>query len=141
LTKRPRTSRKTIDRSDVDRVPVLSLSIVASDEKCRLTRARAAIASARSIFTMASTDRETLVRDLMDGQYSHPVRIAAFNTIEGWSRDVTDEITEEPSLRQERRSAAVPPGATVPLTAQVFRCEVSTPGDRALKRNVDRWHS
>jgi hypothetical protein len=35
------------------------------------------------------TDRETLIRDLMDDQYSHPARIVAFNTAEGWSRDVT----------------------------------------------------
>ena len=27
-----------------------------------------------------------------DGQYRNPVRIAAFNTTEGWSRDVTEEI-------------------------------------------------
>ena len=31
-------------------------------------------------------------RDLLDGQYRNPVRIAAFNTTEGWSRDVTEEI-------------------------------------------------
>jgi len=31
------------------------------------------------------TDRETLIRDLMEGQYSHPTRIVAFNTAEGWS--------------------------------------------------------
>jgi hypothetical protein len=39
------------------------------------------------------TDRETLIRHLMEGQYSRPVRIVAFNTAEGWSRDVTAEIT------------------------------------------------
>jgi hypothetical protein len=39
-----------------------------------------------------SVDRETLIRDLVDGQYTHPVRIVAFNTAEGWSRDVTDEL-------------------------------------------------
>jgi hypothetical protein len=44
------------------------------------------------------TDRETLIRDLMEGQYSHPIRIVAFNTVEGWSRDVTDDIADE--LRQ-----------------------------------------
>jgi hypothetical protein len=40
-------------------------------------------------------DRETLVRDLVDGQYTHPVRIVAFNTGEGWSRDVTVDIADE----------------------------------------------
>src|SRR6266496_18324 len=36
-----------------------------------------------------------LIRDLMDGQYSHPARIVAFNTAEGWSRDVTLDIADE----------------------------------------------
>src|SRR5438876_11538146 len=42
------------------------------------------------------TDRETLIRDLMEGhQYNHPARIVAFNTAEGWSRDVTMDIADE----------------------------------------------
>jgi len=39
--------------------------------------------------------RTTLVRNLLDGQYEDPVRIIAFNTAEGWSRDVTVEIADE----------------------------------------------
>jgi hypothetical protein len=31
----------------------------------------------------------------VEGQYSHPVRIVAFNTAEGWSRDVTIDIADE----------------------------------------------
>ena len=31
----------------------------------------------------------------MDDQYSHPARIVAFNTAEGWSRDVTMDIADE----------------------------------------------
>ena len=44
------------------------------------------------------SDRETLIRDLLDGQYGHPVRIVVFNTVEGWSRNITTEIAAE--LRQ-----------------------------------------
>jgi hypothetical protein len=40
-------------------------------------------------------NREMLIRDLMDGQYSRPARIIAFNTAEGWSRDVTVDIADE----------------------------------------------
>jgi hypothetical protein len=40
-------------------------------------------------------DRETLIRDLVEGHYSHPVRIVVFNTAEGWSRDVTKDIADE----------------------------------------------
>jgi hypothetical protein len=42
-----------------------------------------------------SANRETLIRDLVEGQYSHPVRIVAFNTTEGWSRDATVDIADE----------------------------------------------
>ena len=41
------------------------------------------------------TDRETLIRHLIEGQYDHPVRIVAFNTAQGWSRDVSTEIARE----------------------------------------------
>jgi len=43
----------------------------------------------------ADTDRATLIRYLLEGQYSSPVRVIAFNTAEGWSRDVTEEIAAE----------------------------------------------
>ena len=43
-------------------------------------------------------DRTTLIRHLLEGQYANPVRIVAFNTAEGWSRDVTEDIANE--LRQ-----------------------------------------
>jgi hypothetical protein len=43
----------------------------------------------------ADANHETLIRDLLDDQYSHPTRIIAFNTAEGWSRDVTQDIADE----------------------------------------------
>jgi hypothetical protein len=44
----------------------------------------------------AQANRTTLLRDLLEGQYENPVRIVAFNTAEGWSRDVTcDDIADE----------------------------------------------
>jgi hypothetical protein len=33
----------------------------------------------------ADANRETLIRDLLDDQYSRPRRIVSFNTAEGWS--------------------------------------------------------
>jgi len=41
------------------------------------------------------TERETLIYDLISGQYNRPVRIVAFNTVEGWSRDVSEDIADE----------------------------------------------
>ena len=43
----------------------------------------------------AGANRASLVRNLLDGQYEDPVRIVAFNTAEGWSRDVTVDIADE----------------------------------------------
>ena len=40
-------------------------------------------------------NRTKLIQDLLDGQYDEPVRIVAFNTAEGWSRDMTEEIAAE----------------------------------------------
>ena len=42
----------------------------------------------------AGASRPTLVRNLLEGQYENPVRIVAFNTAEGWSRDVTFDIAD-----------------------------------------------
>jgi hypothetical protein len=42
-----------------------------------------------------STNRETLIRDLVDGEYSDPVRIVSFNMAEGWCRDVTMDIADD----------------------------------------------
>ena len=41
------------------------------------------------------TDRETLMRDLVQGEFNNPVRIIAFNASEGWCRDVTVDIADE----------------------------------------------
>jgi len=55
------------------------------------------------------TDRETVIRDLLEGQYSDPVRVVAFNTTERWSRDASEEIADELTRRlagQDRETPA-----------------------------------
>jgi hypothetical protein len=49
------------------------------------------------------TDRETLIADLLDGQYRNPERIVAFNTAEGWSRDVSEDVADELAERYAER--------------------------------------
>jgi hypothetical protein len=46
-----------------------------------------------------ATDFETVVTDMLDGQYKDPIGIFAFNTAEGWSRDVSADIAAELCLR------------------------------------------
>jgi hypothetical protein len=44
----------------------------------------------------AKADRATVIRRLIEGgKYNNPVRVVCFNTSEGWSRDVTEEIARE----------------------------------------------
>ena len=60
-----------------------------------------------------NTDRETVIRDLLDGQYSDPVRVVCFNTVEGWSRDVSEDIANtlrercDLEMREARRTSKV----------------------------------
>jgi hypothetical protein len=44
---------------------------------------------------IAEADRETVLRNFLSGQYSNALRVIAFNTTEGWSRDVSEEIAGE----------------------------------------------
>jgi hypothetical protein len=37
-------------------------------------------------------DEKTIVGNIISGEYSHPLRVVAFNTAEGWARDVTEDI-------------------------------------------------
>ncbi|MBR1233658.1 hypothetical protein [Bradyrhizobium sp. AUGA SZCCT0182] len=42
-----------------------------------------------------SADLETVIQDLLTGQYSNPIRIVAFNTSERWSEDVSADVAHE----------------------------------------------
>ena len=44
------------------------------------------------------TDLESVIQDLLEGQYSNPVRVIGFNVSEGWVRDISEEIVRR--LRQ-----------------------------------------
>jgi hypothetical protein len=41
---------------------------------------------------LAEADLGTIVRNMISGEYRNPLRVVAFNTVEGWSRDVSEEI-------------------------------------------------
>jgi hypothetical protein len=42
----------------------------------------------------AEADEWTVVSKIMDGEYSNPARVVAFNIAEGWARDVSDAIAQ-----------------------------------------------
>jgi hypothetical protein len=41
---------------------------------------------------LAEADFDTMVRNIISGEYRNPLRVVAFNTVEGWSRDVSEDI-------------------------------------------------
>ena len=51
---------------------------------------------------------ETVIADLLDGQYSSPVRVIAFNTAEGWSRDVSENVAHELRRRCAEQARELP---------------------------------
>ncbi len=54
------------------------------------------------------TDLETIITDLMSGQFNDPVRVVAFNTLEHWSEDVSKDIALEIQTRCDIDGVAVP---------------------------------
>ena len=57
----------------------------------------------------AEADEATMVENILSGQYSHPVRVVALNTPEGWARDVTEDIARVvlSKVRSEHRSIGI----------------------------------
>lgn len=58
-----------------------------------------------------TADRQSLIRDLVEGRHENPARIVAFNTAERWSRDVTTDIADE--LRRRSFEFGDLPNATL----------------------------
>jgi hypothetical protein len=55
------------------------------------------------------TDRLTVIADLLNGQYSNPARVVAFNTAKGWSRDVSAEVADLIAQQCAQDGFDVPP--------------------------------
>src|ERR1700737_5026739 len=53
-------------------------------------------------------DLETIITDLMSGQFNDPVRVVAFNTLEHWSEDVSEDIATEIQPRCDIEGVASP---------------------------------
>ena len=59
-------------------------------------------------------DLETVISDLMSGQFHDPVRVVAFNTAERWSEDASEDIAWEIIRRLD------PVGDELPLSLEGF---------------------
>jgi len=62
-----------------------------------------------SVYRETEVERtDTIIADLLTGQFSDPIRVVAFNTLEYWSDDVSDEIATEIQTRCDIEGAPVP---------------------------------
>jgi hypothetical protein len=50
------------------------------------------------------TDLETVINDLMTGQYHNPITVVAFNLAERWANDVSEDIAREIQRRADLAS-------------------------------------
>ena len=92
-------------------------------------------------------DEKTTIENILSGQYSHPIRVVAFNTAEGWARDVTEDIAQAvlSKAQHEHRSISIaaqessdePRGNEACLRPP--RIAASVPGDRYLHAVFKYW--
>ena len=47
---------------------------------------------------LEATDLETVIQDLLEGEFENPIRVIAFNAAKHWAQDVSEDIAHE--LRQ-----------------------------------------
>jgi hypothetical protein len=55
-----------------------------------------------------TTDLETVIGDLLEGQYKNPSRVVGFNTAENWSEDVSADVAHELRRRCDLQMRDVP---------------------------------
>jgi hypothetical protein len=91
----------------------------------------------------AEADRETIVRNFISGQYRDAVRVVAFNTAEGWSRDVSEDVANavldqvydaDETLSEDTKrfiDRHVTPGEKRPPAPSVRRAD-----DRAIRKKA-----
>jgi hypothetical protein len=53
-------------------------------------------------------DLETIIADLISGQFHNPIRVVAFNTLEHWSEDVSEYVAFEIQTRCDIQGNRVP---------------------------------
>jgi hypothetical protein len=89
------------------------------------------------------TDLETIIADLIAGQFNDPVRVVDFNTLEYWSRDVSRDIALEIQSRHDIEGAAVPEHILDFVTCHAAPARQRPgPGDiAALQREAMHWEN
>jgi hypothetical protein len=51
---------------------------------------------------------ESVIREMLTGQYRNPIGVVSFNTFEGWSQDVSHDVAQELRRRCDLHGRDVP---------------------------------
>jgi hypothetical protein len=81
--------------------------------------------------------RDTIVRNMIEGQYNHPLRVIALNPAEGWSRDVSEEIAKAVVTAAEADDHVLTAGTSAFVETQRLRTLARLVDDRTKKGLVD----
>lgn len=57
---------------------------------------------------LESSDLETVISDMITGQYHDPIRVLSFNLSEKWSEDVSEDVAREVQRRCDLQLRDVP---------------------------------
>ena len=79
-----------------------------------------------------AADLETVILGLLEGEYNNPICVVAFNTFEGWSQDVSTDITQE-----LRRPYPVQYCLVLRHTGPILGPRIAR--DRFVHRQLDPW--
>src|SRR5258708_13596817 len=58
----------------------------------------------------AEVDRDTIIRNMMSGEYDHPLHVIAVNLAKGWARDVSEDIARALVETAVPSAQSLPPG-------------------------------
>jgi hypothetical protein len=85
----------------------------------------------------SEADRDTIVRNMVDGQYNRPLRVIALNPTEGWSRDVSEEIAKAVLTATEVDNRELTAGTRAFVETQRLRTLARLVDDSTKKGLVD----
>jgi hypothetical protein len=95
---------------------------------------------------LAEADLDTIIRNMISGEYRNPLRVVAFNTAEGWSRDVSEDAANEVIDRAYYADSTLSIGAKrfigrhldIERRPRAYRCCASENSSTAGRRRPDR---
>jgi hypothetical protein len=85
---------------------------------------------------VAQADRATIVSNMISGEYTDPLRVVAFNTVEGWSRDVSEEIAYDVLDRAYDADTTLSPSAKRFIDRHVTPGEKRPPAPSVLREQA-----